>query len=98
MRVGSRVIGTMAAILASRNVQTGDDLFGGPQRSPRTYKLIGESIKVVDSVNYPAHEGQEFHGNELQAMQSEGVHVTVVDKKYTQSDIATARNFCAPQK
>jgi hypothetical protein len=31
-----RVIGIMAAILASRNMQSADDLFGGPQGSPRT--------------------------------------------------------------
>jgi hypothetical protein len=29
-----RVIGLMAAILASRHMQTADDLFGGPQGSP----------------------------------------------------------------
>ena len=37
--------------------------------------------KLVDSVNYPAHDGQKFHGNDLQMMQSEGVHVTILDKK-----------------
>jgi hypothetical protein len=37
--------------------------------------------KLVDSVNYPAHEGQKFHGNDLQMMRSEGVHVTTLDKK-----------------
>jgi len=35
-----RVIGIMAAILASLHMQTADDLFGGPQGSPRTDKLI----------------------------------------------------------
>ncbi len=40
-----------------------------------------QQYKVVDSVNYPAHEGQKFHGNDLQTMQSGGVHVTVLDKK-----------------
>jgi hypothetical protein len=54
--------------------------------------------KVVDSVNYPAHEGQKFHGNDLQTIEAGGVHVTVLDKKYTPSDVATARNFCSPQK
>ena len=34
-----RVIGVMAAILASLHMQTADDLFGGPQGSPRTDKL-----------------------------------------------------------
>ena len=31
-----RVIGIMAAILASLHMQTADDLFGTPQGSPRT--------------------------------------------------------------
>jgi hypothetical protein len=31
-----RVIGVMAAILASLHMQTADDLFGGPQGSPRS--------------------------------------------------------------
>ena len=53
--------------------------------------------KVVDSVNYPAHEGQKFHGNDLQTIQTGGVHVTVLDKKYTAADLATARNFCSAQ-
>ena len=54
--------------------------------------------KVIDSVNYPAREGQKFHGNDLQTMQSAGVHVTIVDKSYTQEDVAKARNFCTEQK
>ncbi len=40
-----RVIGIMAAILASLHMQTADDLFGTPQGSPRTDKLIGASIQ-----------------------------------------------------
>jgi len=40
-----RVIGIMAAILASVHMQTADDLFGGPQSSPRTHKLIAASVQ-----------------------------------------------------
>jgi hypothetical protein len=40
-----RVIGVMAAILASLHMQTPDDHFGGPQGSPRTDKLIAASIQ-----------------------------------------------------
>jgi hypothetical protein len=40
-----RVIGLMAAILASLHMQSADDLFGGPQGSPRTDKLIAASIQ-----------------------------------------------------
>jgi len=35
-----RVLGIMAAILTSLHMQTADDLFGGPQGSPRSDKLI----------------------------------------------------------
>jgi hypothetical protein len=40
----------MAAILASRNMQTADDLFGGPQGSPRTDKLIAASIQWAEKI------------------------------------------------
>lgn len=35
-----RVLGIIAAILASLHMQTADDLFAGPQGSPRSDKLI----------------------------------------------------------
>jgi hypothetical protein len=40
-----RVLGIMAAILASLHMRTADDLFGGPQGSPRTDRLIDASIQ-----------------------------------------------------
>jgi hypothetical protein len=40
-----RVVGIMAAILASLHMQSADDLFGGPQGSPRTDRLIEASIQ-----------------------------------------------------
>jgi hypothetical protein len=40
-----RVIGIMAAILASLHMRTADDLFGRPEGSPRTDKLISASIQ-----------------------------------------------------
>jgi hypothetical protein len=40
-----RVIGIIAAILASLHMQTADDLFGTPQGSPRTDKLIAASVQ-----------------------------------------------------
>lgn len=45
-----RVIGMMAAILASLHMQTADDLFGGPQGSPRTDKLISVSIQWAERI------------------------------------------------
>lgn len=40
-----RVIGIMAAILTSIHMRTADDLFGTPQGSPRTDKLIAASVR-----------------------------------------------------
>jgi hypothetical protein len=40
----------MAAILASLHMQTADDLFGGPQGSPRTDKLIAASIQWAERI------------------------------------------------
>jgi hypothetical protein len=40
-----RVIGIMAAILTSLHMETADDLFGTPQGSPRTDKLIAASVQ-----------------------------------------------------
>jgi hypothetical protein len=40
-----RVIAIMAAILTSLHMQNADDLFGTPQGSPRTDKLISASIQ-----------------------------------------------------
>jgi len=40
-----RVLGIMAAILASLHMRTADDLFGGPQGSPRTDQLIAASVQ-----------------------------------------------------
>src|SRR5256885_16420738 len=45
-----RVIGVMAAILASLHMQTADDLFGGPQGSPRTDRLIAASIQWAQRI------------------------------------------------
>jgi len=45
-----RVIGIMAAILASLHMQTADDLFGTPQGSLRTAKLIAASIQWADQI------------------------------------------------
>jgi hypothetical protein len=43
-----RVIGIMAAILTSLHMRTPDDLFGGPQGSPRTDKLIAARIQWAE--------------------------------------------------
>src|ERR1039458_8944390 len=45
-----RVIGIMAAILASLHMQTADDLFGTPQGSPRKDKLKDASIQWAERI------------------------------------------------
>jgi hypothetical protein len=45
-----RVLGIMAAILAGLHMQTVDDLFGGPQGSPRTDKLIAASVQWAEAI------------------------------------------------
>src|ERR1035438_4644011 len=45
-----RVLGIMAAILASLHMQTADDLFGGPQGSPRSDKLIAASVQWAEAI------------------------------------------------
>jgi hypothetical protein len=45
-----RVIGVMASILASLHMQTADDLFGTPQGSPRTDRLMVASIQWAERI------------------------------------------------
>jgi hypothetical protein len=45
-----RVVGIMAAILTSMHMERADDLFGGPQGSPRTDKLIAASIQWAEKI------------------------------------------------
>jgi len=45
-----RVLGIMAAILASLHMKTADYLFGGPQGSPRTDKLIAASVQWAEEI------------------------------------------------
>jgi hypothetical protein len=45
-----RVLGIMAAILASLHMQTAEDLFACPQGSPRTDKLIAASVQWAERI------------------------------------------------
>jgi hypothetical protein len=45
-----RVIGVMAVMLASQHMERAGDLFGGPQGSPRTDKLIAASIQWAEQI------------------------------------------------
>ena len=54
-----RVIGIMASILASLHMRTADDLFGCPQGSPRTDKLIDASIQWAERIMVKIDERQQ---------------------------------------
>jgi len=45
-----RVIGIMAALLTAIHMRTADDLFGTPQGSPRTDKLIAASVQWAEKI------------------------------------------------
>jgi hypothetical protein len=60
-----RIIGLMAAILVSRNLQTADDLFGGPQGSPRTDRLIAASIQWAEKIMAKIDERFSANGTKL---------------------------------
>jgi len=59
-----RVIGIMAAILASLHVRKADDLFGRPQGSPRTDKLIAASIQWAEKIMAKLDERRQPNTNE----------------------------------
>jgi hypothetical protein len=40
-----RVIGIIAGIIVAKHLDVADDLFGGPQGSPRTDKMIGAAVQ-----------------------------------------------------
>jgi hypothetical protein len=58
-----RILGIMAAILASLHMRTADDLFGGAEGSPRTDKLIVASVqwaeKIMDKIDRRFEEKAE---------------------------------------
>src|SRR4029079_1230661 len=49
-----------------------------------------KQYQVVDAVDYPAKIGQKFHGNDLQTLQTGGVRVVILDKKYTPEELHSA--------
>ena len=52
----------------------------------------GASYDYVDAVNYTAKP--RYKGKELQQVQAQGVHVIVLEKKYTQENLDSARASC----
>ena len=45
-----RVLAIVAGIIVSRHLDTADDLFGGPQGSPRTDKMVAAAIQWADRI------------------------------------------------
>jgi hypothetical protein len=45
-----RVIAIIAGIIVARHLDTADDLFGGPQGSPRTDKMIAAAVQWADRI------------------------------------------------
>jgi hypothetical protein len=45
-----RVLAIMAGIIVARHLDTADDLFGGPQGSPRTDKMVAAAIQWADRI------------------------------------------------
>ena len=45
-----RVIAIIAGIIVARNLERADDLFGGPQGSPRTDKVIAAAVQWAERI------------------------------------------------
>ena len=45
-----RVIAIIAGIIMARNLDRADDLFGGPQGSPRTDKMVAAAVQWADRI------------------------------------------------
>jgi hypothetical protein len=45
-----RVVAIIAGIIVARHLDTADDLFGGPQGSPRTDKMVAAAIQWADRI------------------------------------------------
>jgi hypothetical protein len=45
-----RVIAIIAGIIVARHLDTADDLFGGPQGSPRTDKMIAAAVQWAERI------------------------------------------------
>jgi|SRR5882724_1354037 len=45
-----RVLAIVAGMIVSRHLDTADDLFGGPQGSPRTDKMVAAAVQWADRI------------------------------------------------
>jgi hypothetical protein len=56
----------------------------------------GAKYDYIDAVRY-SPTSMSFKGRELEALQSAGVHVIVLDNKYTAEELDAARKTCEPK-
>jgi hypothetical protein len=45
-----RVLAIVAGIIVARHLDTADDLFGGPQGSPRTDKMVAAALQWAERI------------------------------------------------
>jgi hypothetical protein len=45
-----RVVAIIAGIIVAQHLDTADDLFGGPQGSPRTDKMVAASVQWAERI------------------------------------------------
>ena len=45
-----RVLAIVAGILVARHLDTADDLFGGPQGSPRTESMVAAAVQWAERI------------------------------------------------
>jgi len=45
-----RVVAIIAGIIVARHLDTADDLFGGPQDSPRTDKMVAAAVQWAERI------------------------------------------------
>ena len=45
-----RVLAIVAGILVARHLKTADDLFGGPQGSPRTDSMVAAAVQWAELI------------------------------------------------
>jgi len=62
-----RVLAIVAGILVARHLNTADDLFGGPQGSPRTDAMIAAAVQWADrimrKIDTGVREMKQSHGS-----------------------------------
>jgi hypothetical protein len=63
-----RVLAIVAGILVARHLKTAEDLFGGPQGSPRTDAMVAAAVqwaeRIMRKVDSVFEKGRACHGDD----------------------------------